>query len=780
MSVDMAKRYPPVAMTFLGEPGYEAYTINLRGPLAQYNNQRCEPEKHRQVQGCWLAYLKKAGGEMVQIALPEKHLVPFCSQKTGRHKSTQKAAFARNRPTINLNNRSSSATAFESLCQEISGALARKKKESKESGKKASDWKHTDAALKMFDIDGDGLIEMHEMLATCARLSITISQAELVMVWPMFSPAPDGTVNIKNFLEVFRKAKLARRDPSAADGLHSHLLEVGKAQRKIRIHQKSQQFEKLGQVAVMLRTYLVRLMKEKNFLPKVLFEMIDLDGGGSIAQSEFRAFLRMDGLELSEVQLQVVWPLLCADESGEMGPKEFSRFIGGARAWSPSMMFDNFTHHMEVASEYKDLLGAFEQTWVCEASKGKGTPKVEGTQRRRLSVSGGPDRKGQAIRRGSVLTTPLDSLLRKVSVAYTGKMGTAPLVRAKMTPPSTTRPLPGLAEDVYAVADAISDTRRRRVSLVNVLERHSGHTSTNTVSGMEYPEEWNTASRGGADGWEEGGEGTREDDDEENDDEYGDRHSHSRQLNVSAPSSLINSALSFCTVEVSPIEVTKSPKGGKRRILNVSPQSTMLPITQQQLRSSAKWRSTVLQQHRERMESVKLDSPMTAKLNHSQRSTHSKGKAVCLSPNQKRIISNCAELRRGFVRIRREVGNGVIDSEAESPVVVGVSRFACEGMQKPPSMLTIEEPAGSGRWSQKDKQKKQRKQKKQLMPLPRSPVKAAFSRESNKLQGVSAGAKMRQARLQALQRKQQMQRLQFLGEMMEAPECWQQHTSGAL
>jgi Ca2+-binding EF-hand superfamily protein len=621
----------------------------------------------------------------------------------------------------------------------LSGAILRRRKGAK-GGKKNDDL----AILKMFDIDGDGTIEIHEVLSTCSKLGIIISQAELKIVWPMFHPNPrTGAVQLNDFAAAFKNAKLAKLNPDASMGLHTNLLEIGKAQRKIRINQKTQQFEKLGQVTTMLRQYLTKVLKDRSMTPKELFDVVDLDGGNSIAPSEFRAFLRVDGLELSEVQLQVIWPLLCADKTGEMGPKEFTAFIKNASGWSPGLMFDRFTHQMEVASAYKTLLGAFEQTWVCETP----TPQIRKptARRRRLSVTGGIDQKAAAIKHG-MLQTPTDNLLRRVSVAYNRKMSRTGAVRAMLPSGSTPTalPLPGI-ESPQQPGPART-ARRRRVSLFGVLgqernaeeepiEQHDQGTSDAGGGGLDEQ------GASAADGWSSLFGGDREN--LESDDEWDEATRFGGAGGTSR--SLINSALQFCTLDdglhLQLRADTRSPSGRRSPKTSAAAaaqeqEQLRTSITQEQLRTTAEWRETTMIHHRERMDKLKKQAP-TLRMGRKGRGTASPQRlkgfgsqhTPMLSPSQKQIIANCAKLRRGFVRVKTSAADTESQLEQKHAIAADFGRATHEAKRIPrpqPQPLTtaiLEGAATSGgRRPEKGMQ-----QGGIVLTLATSPVKASLS-----------------------------------------------------
>ena len=114
------RRYSDVDATFLGMEGFAAYTKGLQGPLESFNGQMVMPRP--QSNGSWAAFVKDRQGDELEIVVPRKFFVPIRNRAQRKASQQGLQGFS-----ISMNNRSAAVPAFESLCQEISGAIVRSK-----------------------------------------------------------------------------------------------------------------------------------------------------------------------------------------------------------------------------------------------------------------------------------------------------------------------------------------------------------------------------------------------------------------------------------------------------------------------------------------------------------------------------------------------------------------------------------------------------------------------------------------------------------------------------
>jgi Ca2+-binding EF-hand superfamily protein len=319
----------------LGQPGYGALIDGLKGGLSKFNGQPCSPWKLPD--GNWVANVSD-GQDTMEICLPEKHFTVIPQKSKSRPISASQGGKKKPK-TIGLNNRSSIHVALESLCVEIQSALTRHS----EKGAKCDIATVLKAKLIEFDKNHDGIVSKEELVDGCTRLGIGVTLQAVGLMWPLFKPDPKtNAVLLEVFTETITQTILSKKNEQLAHALHQQNTKMGTAQRKKRIQQKSEQFRMLLESVTMLQTLLADLMEKLQLNPKEMFDQLDYDQAGGIDPEEFRGFLNFHELEINKTQVALLWPMICADQSGEMGLAEFKALlkVGKNAGWSTRMMED--------------------------------------------------------------------------------------------------------------------------------------------------------------------------------------------------------------------------------------------------------------------------------------------------------------------------------------------------------------------------------------------------------------------------------------------------------
>ena len=117
------RRYSVVGPEFLGNPGYKAIVVDLKGELAKYNGDRCDPVPYGNES--WLIRLPEQSGDTQapELVVPTRSLIAFAD-----HGNAEDADLTPSKVSgfsINMNNRSSAIVALESLCCEIQSSIRR-------------------------------------------------------------------------------------------------------------------------------------------------------------------------------------------------------------------------------------------------------------------------------------------------------------------------------------------------------------------------------------------------------------------------------------------------------------------------------------------------------------------------------------------------------------------------------------------------------------------------------------------------------------------------------
>jgi Ca2+-binding EF-hand superfamily protein len=354
-STHSSRRFSIIDICCLGQPGYGALIIDLKGDLSKFNGQKCTPWKLPD--GKWVAKVED-GMDTMEICLAEKHftVIPF-RNKSQPDINGNSIRRARKQTTIGLNNRSSVQIALESLGVEIQSAITRHS----EKGSQCDMTLVLKAKLKEFDRNHDGIVSKRELVDGCERLGIGVTHQAVDLMWPLFKPdsETDG-VQLEDFMSIVMQTIQSKKDVHLAQALHVQTTKMGTVQRRKRIKQKSEQFRMLLENTTMLQALLTDLMKKLKLNPKTMFDTLDYDQGGSIDPEEFRGFLKFHHLEFTKTQVALLWPMICTDQSGEMGFEEFSALLKISKhsGWSTSMMEDRFSMACN-AEGYEEILGVF-------------------------------------------------------------------------------------------------------------------------------------------------------------------------------------------------------------------------------------------------------------------------------------------------------------------------------------------------------------------------------------------------------------------------------------
>jgi Ca2+-binding EF-hand superfamily protein len=394
----------------LGQDGYNAVLGDLKGGLSKFNGQKVDP--FQLPDGTWVANVLD-GQETMQVALDKKHYTVIPGRCSQPNSPTRRVAARKH--TIALNNRSSVQVALESLCVEIQSAISR---HSEETGKKCDLAKE----LKSFDNDTDGKVSKEELVIGCKRLGIEVNHQALDLMWPLFKPNLDTkAVCLDSFMNTIFQTLEAKKNVHLAQVLHEQTTNLSAAQRKKRIKQKSEQFRKLLETATMLQTLLLDLMSKTGTDSRGLFDKLDYDGGGSIDPEEFRGFLKFHKFDFTRNQVQLLWPMICSDNSGEMGFEAFQSFLkkNEHSGWNTRLMEDRFSQAMD-SSAYDEMFEACATELVSkkDGSKPKkqtnpNSPKQAETQldvmHRRLSIMLTPPQITRGLMLGGGALPPLPS-----------------------------------------------------------------------------------------------------------------------------------------------------------------------------------------------------------------------------------------------------------------------------------------------------------------------------------------------------------------------------------
>jgi hypothetical protein len=78
---------------------------------------------------------------------------------------------------------------------------------------------------------------------------------------------------------------------------------------------------------LIIRDKVIARLRDKQFTKEESFALLDVDKGGSIDQEEFVAGLSHIGVEVSDVEVEAIWPTFKLDEEGAITKEEWETFL---------------------------------------------------------------------------------------------------------------------------------------------------------------------------------------------------------------------------------------------------------------------------------------------------------------------------------------------------------------------------------------------------------------------------------------------------------------------
>jgi Ca2+-binding EF-hand superfamily protein len=340
--------------------------------------------------------IDKSSGKPLLFSLSGKYLTPIRDRRTGdgsgeatlelpKMDKVEKAAYYEKcvksgssgdpKKTIGdsrgqANNRSSVKLAYLTFVRQFKEKLAIK-----------SDEDHTSPKdiLSEMDVDGNGLIDKREMLVGAHALQISMRARELELIWPLFGPFEmNESINLDTFIDTFlaRETKLDIHTHKAMDLVQADL-------RNARIRQKTVLTKRLVKLATNLRMAIVRKLKVRGIAHKYSFAVFDTDGGGSIDKQEFHEGLDMLGVDITDAELDDIWPLfsVIADPTTnwpqlqQISRHEWRIFLmdkADARSWSYKLTEDRFSDL--IAERGRDIPRTAKKAHRALQEKGRDTP----------------------------------------------------------------------------------------------------------------------------------------------------------------------------------------------------------------------------------------------------------------------------------------------------------------------------------------------------------------------------------------------------------------------
>jgi len=258
------------------------------------------------------------------------------NDQTADHTSTSNQATANNRKDVR-------ATA-DSLLMQLQNVLIERAGGGKEGRKEIGAQQIKDLFHEM-DSNHNGELDKREFLVGCLNAGINISPPEINLVWPLFDTDGNGFIDtdeLSSFLEARRTGRKTSCELSA----------VNEQLRHDRIVNKSAYAARLKATAESLQMSILELLAKERITQEELFSRLDLDDNGTLDRSEFLGGLRRQGIDLSQDDVNVIWPMFSLDSQGVVGKHEWESFLMTKHlenCWSYRMTCDLFTTNMQLA-----------------------------------------------------------------------------------------------------------------------------------------------------------------------------------------------------------------------------------------------------------------------------------------------------------------------------------------------------------------------------------------------------------------------------------------------
>jgi Ca2+-binding EF-hand superfamily protein len=317
--------------------------VSLKGPLAKYNGRLLRewaevpssPRKSASQRQYNLFFVDRDGGDKVEVVVPASALrgtkIAAAERKDGWAREQEKfeKQFS---GSLALNNRSSVQVAVSHILSQMERKLQSKK------------------AITDFFAGSDGEeLDKPEFLRAMLVHGIQVTPRDVDLIFPLVDADGNGTVSIPEFVDYFQNHQGSQRNQQA------HL--ATKKQRQTRIQKKTQLQKHLKRISEYLRAALVAHLEAHKLSADQLFERIDDDGSNTIDRMELTIALQALQINMTQRDVNIVWPLFTLDLFGNIGRKQWLRFIHG-RDVSFQFTQDKYLEHLEDEEQVPSVVEA--------------------------------------------------------------------------------------------------------------------------------------------------------------------------------------------------------------------------------------------------------------------------------------------------------------------------------------------------------------------------------------------------------------------------------------
>ena len=193
--------------------------------------------------------------------------------------------------------------------------------------------------FKILDRDGSGEIDKTEMKIGLHRLGFEVSCSDVDLAWPMFDLDGNGTIELDEFFAFMLEdiasthTRVLYKDKPTLGSRYDRRIQTDRIMQKNTSIERKKRIVQKTRIAALVRCTRERLSsiwegKDVRVEASRLFTKIDVTGDNNIDKTEFYNALELLAFhEYTDIELQLLWQMIDEDDSGEIDRNEFIDFF---------------------------------------------------------------------------------------------------------------------------------------------------------------------------------------------------------------------------------------------------------------------------------------------------------------------------------------------------------------------------------------------------------------------------------------------------------------------